>query len=394
MKSQHIIGLFLFSGMLAGCGGGGGSTSSTPTPSTQTGTLQVSLTDAPACGFDQVNVTVSKIRVHQSSSASDTDGGWQDIALATPVKINLLNLTNGVLQTLGNTTLPAGQYTQIRLVLVPNSASQPLNESVVPTGGTETALKTPSAIQTGIKIIRPFTVEPGTQADLVLDFNACKSIVQTGNGGYLLKPVVSATPLVVSGTISGYLAPAISNATVYAEQGGSVIRATIPDSTGKFVLYPLEQSSSTGNYDVVVVAPGYATGVLRAVPVSAKTNTSVSTSNQPVNLNTSSTATLSGTVSPASAEATVSALQTLSSGTKIETASQEAAESTGNYSMTLPVVAPSAGTYSSSLPITLSPDNSAAGQYQVRASAEGYIAQTQSANMSTGNLTQNFTLTK
>lgn len=218
--------------------------------------------------------------------------------------------------------------------------------------------------------------------------------MQTGNGGYLLKPVVSATPLVVSGTISGYLAPAISNATVYAEQGGKPIRATIPDSTGKFVLYPLEQSSDTGNYDVVVAAPDYAIGVLRAVPVSSKANTNVSTSNQPINLNTSTAAIVSGTVSPASAEATVSALQTLSSGTKIQVASKEAAESTGSYSMTLPVVAPSAGTYSSSLLITLSPDNGAAGQYQVRASAEGYIAQTQSANMSTGNLTQNFTLTK
>src|SRR5512146_457573 len=39
---------------LAACGGGGGGTSGT-------GTLSMSLTDAPACGFDQVNVTITDI---------------------------------------------------------------------------------------------------------------------------------------------------------------------------------------------------------------------------------------------------------------------------------------------------------------------------------------------
>src|SRR3546814_20715541 len=61
----------------------------------------------------------------------------------------------------------------------------------------------------------PFTVEPGTLVDLVLDFNACKSVVTTGKGngnphasGYLLKPVVTAAVQVVSGSIDGYVASA------------------------------------------------------------------------------------------------------------------------------------------------------------------------------------------
>ena len=58
------------------------------------GSFSVSLTDAPACGFDQVNVTVSKVRVHQSSSADDTAAGWTDITVNPPRKINLLDFND------------------------------------------------------------------------------------------------------------------------------------------------------------------------------------------------------------------------------------------------------------------------------------------------------------
>lgn len=81
--------------LVAGCSDG----TSAPPP----GSLRVFLTDAPACGFDAVNVTVTKVRVNRSSSASDTDPGWTDMALIPPRKINLLDLANGVLDSLGET---------------------------------------------------------------------------------------------------------------------------------------------------------------------------------------------------------------------------------------------------------------------------------------------------
>src|SRR3546814_12575192 len=105
------------------------------------------------------------------------------------------------------------------MILAPNGdGAATLNNSVVPSGQTtEVALKTPSAVQTGIKVNTraPFTVEPGTLVALVLDFNACKSVVTTGKGngnphasGYLLKPVVTAAVQVVSGSIDGSVASA------------------------------------------------------------------------------------------------------------------------------------------------------------------------------------------
>ncbi|MFZ4478772.1 MAG: hypothetical protein ACOYNZ_02635 [Rhodoferax sp.] len=50
---------------------------------------------------------------------------------------------------LGQPPLPTGRYTQLRLVLADNSAANQLTNSVLPTGGTEVALKTPSGRQLG-----------------------------------------------------------------------------------------------------------------------------------------------------------------------------------------------------------------------------------------------------
>ncbi len=188
---------------VAACGGGDDGGASGP------GTVSVSLTDAPACGFDQVNVTVSKVRVHQSSSADDTAAGWTDITVNPPRKINLLDFNDPTqpihVQPLGLSPLEAGHYTQLRLVLIPNSGSSPLANSVVLSGTTlEIPLDTPSGIQSGVKLVHQFTVNSGQRVDLLLDFDACKSIVQTGNGKYKLKPVIKVIPFVLNG-IQGFI---------------------------------------------------------------------------------------------------------------------------------------------------------------------------------------------
>ncbi|MBP0713947.1 DUF4382 domain-containing protein [Burkholderia sola] len=367
--------------ILAGCGGGddGGGT--------QTGTLHVAMTDAPSCGFDHVYVTVSQVRVNANANANDNDAGWSTVSLATPQKIDLLSLTNGVLADLGQTALPAGQYQQVRLVLAQNQGNT-LANSVVPTGGTEQALATPSATQSGYKIIQPFTVQPNTLVDLVLDFNACKSIVQRGNGSYALKPVVTAIPTVVSGAISGYVASAEAGATVYAEQGGKVVRGTVADSSGKFVLSPLIQSSTQGNYDVVIVQNNFASGIVRSVPVVVNATTAVSASAAPITLPASTTSTVSGTVT-ASANAFVRALQTIDAHA-YEITSINANMDTGAYALSVPVAAPIVGTYSGSLPVTLAAAPAAAGQYTIEADATSGATQSANVNATTSQSNVNF----
>ncbi|UUZ71514.1 DUF4382 domain-containing protein [Polaromonas sp. P1(28)-8] len=155
---------------------------------------------------DAVNVTIEKVRVHKSDSAGDADGGWAEIVLNPARRVNLLDLTNGVLDELGQTPLPAGKYTQLRLVLTANSGSNPLANSVVFTDTkAEVALKTPSGQQSGLKTNIDIDIAPNRLADFVLDFDACKSVVYAGTSGqYLLKPVLTMIPRYISG-VSGFV---------------------------------------------------------------------------------------------------------------------------------------------------------------------------------------------
>ncbi|MFT3956709.1 MAG: DUF4382 domain-containing protein [Piscinibacter sp.] len=261
-------------GLLAACGGGG--SSSTP-PSSDTGTLRIALTDAPSCGYDEVNVTVEKVRVHRSASAGENDSGWSEVVLTPALRVNLLDLTNGVLAELGHTELPAGTYTQLRLQLAANGGAAPYANSLVLSGSAdEIPLDTPSAQQSGLKMNVNVTVESNEVADLVLDFDACKSVVKRGNSGrYNLKPVVSVLPRVrVDGLVAeGYVAPAIAlgSTSVSLQIDGVPVRSTVPMANGRFVLYPVP----AGNYDLVVSAEGRVTAVMTGVPISASSRTFV-----------------------------------------------------------------------------------------------------------------------
>ncbi len=387
---RKILGLWftvLLVIILSGCGSGSGSSSGTlqgqPNAS-QMGILNVSLTDAAAPGLDAVNVTVRKVRAHQSASASEDDAGWSDIAVEPPKKINLLSLTNGVLESLGQTELPAGHYTQLRLVLSSNkTGTVPANSVVLSGSDTEIPLDTPSAVQSGIKLINEFDVAPGQLVDLVLDFDALKSVVRRGNGKYLLKPVIHILPTVLTG-ISGFVDKGLAgdNVLVSSEMSGSVIRATIPDpQTGQFFLSHL----SPGNYDVVITADGHATAVIAGVPVTSATSTAVvtmvSTSAQPISLPTSSMGNISGTVATNPSSTTtvvglVATQQTFSGGGPTVTLKSQAVELPGIYSLDLPMAAPLLGQYGAgTLPIAFTPQDDIAGKYAVEASAPGYLTQ-------------------
>jgi hypothetical protein len=370
--------------LLSACGGGGSSTAAGQ------GTLSASLTDAPACGFDQVNVTVSKLRAHQSSSANENDAGWSDITLNPAVKVNLLDLSNGVLKALGQTSLPAGHYTQLRLVLSPNGGATPLANSVVPTNGTETALVTPSGMQSGIKLINEFDIAANSKTDLTLDFDACKSIVTRGNGSYGMKPVIRVTPMATSGGIVGEVNTALvaSKPVVTAQVDGVVVKSTVPDSTGVFNLSPL----SAGTYTVVVTSDAHASEVITGVPVTAQGLTAVSTTATPLPMPAASASnTVSGTILPVAAEGSAQATQSFG-GAALTIAYKAADTTTGAYSFALPVGAPMLGQFGA-LPIALTAQTASAGKYAVSASASGYKTSTAtSVDVTPGNVTTDFTL--
>src|SRR6202008_3955306 len=98
-------------------------------------TVNVSVSDPPSCSppagiFKSVFVPIRSVQAHISATADDNSPGWVELVPelnSQPVQVDLLNLpANGacLLKTLGsNTSLPAGDYQQIRLLLADNSSS-------------------------------------------------------------------------------------------------------------------------------------------------------------------------------------------------------------------------------------------------------------------------------
>jgi hypothetical protein len=383
---------------LAACGGGGGSDG---TAATGAGTLRVALTDAPSC-YQHVYVTVQKVRVHQSATAGDADAGWSDLTLAAPQRIDLVSLSNGVLQELGSTPLPAGHYQQVRLVLADNAGSgaSAMANSVQPNGGAETALDTPSAMQSGLKLRADFDVAAGQMADLVLDFDACKSIVQAGNSGkFILKPVISVVPRIVSG-VTGYVTTtlSLSSTTIAAQQNGTTVRSTAPDATGKFSIPYLQP----GTYTLVVTSDGHATAVVTNVPAGTTTtvvNGTATAIAPPASTMADITGTVaatsvsgSATTSVAVTDANVRALQALTGGPTIEVTSRPVDATSGGYSLHVPVAAPVKASFpTGTATLAFTADTAVAGQYSVEASAPNRSAVTKTTTVGTTTSAVNFT---
>lgn len=373
MNSRSWGALALFGALwLGGCGGGGGDDASGGGRSTGSGagTLQLSLTDAPAC-YEQVNVTVERVRIHRSANASDGDGSWRELVLVPARRIDLTRLTNGRLEDLGRITLPAGRYSQLRLVLAGNTVADPLANSVVPVGGSEVPLKTPSAQQSGLKLNVDVVVPDDRVAHLVVDFDACRSVVEAGRSGkHLLKPVLSATVLFdaagqkVRGCVARTLP--LASTEVSLQVGGVPVKSTVPAADGCFVLYPVP----AGRYDLVVASPGHVSAVMTGVPVVLDAPTVVATRSLRIAPPPSTDRAVTGVVDPA--DAVVRALQAVDGGAAtVEVRRAPVDADDGDFVMHLPIGAPIATAYASAGSTTLgfAPDVAAAGRYKVQVAA-------------------------
>ena len=121
-----------------------------------------------------VYITISKIQVHLAGEDEEAEGEWIEWELFEPTEYNLIGLKD-VFELLIEGELSYGKYTQIRLFVINASVDIESGESGVP-------VEIPSVYQTGIKLIHPFEIIEGEITELTIDFNAEKSIVETGNG--------------------------------------------------------------------------------------------------------------------------------------------------------------------------------------------------------------------
>jgi hypothetical protein len=372
-KLAVLLATVLLVGLAAvaiSCGGG----SSKPV-SPGMGTVVVTLSDPPSCAastgggaavpeggtaapagtFAHVFVTIRSIQAHISATADANSDGWQELApqlVSAPKQVDLLHLpANGqcLLEHLGSTSLPAGDYQQIRLILLANAApSGPVPSTnacsslgnvfncVVNSSGTHTLNLSSEAI-TGLKIPPgqimggPIHVAAGQSVDLNIDFNTCASILREGNGDFRLKPtltagVVSPNLTGISGQIvDSVTSQPIAGATVtlqLADKSGTdrIVMQELTDSGGHFGFCPLPAgavfdvvadaiTASGTAYDATVVFNVTGGTNLGAVPIVAEKAATAGASTGPGTIQGTITA-INGTTG-ASIDATVSALQTV-----------------------------------------------------------------------------------
>ena len=149
--------------------------SSAPAPAllAQMGTIQIFVTDPPPPDVDHVWVEVDNIEVHR---AAGSDSRWITI-VDEPVRFDLVAIV-GIQEFIGSKEIEAGFYTQLRMNVTRATVivGEEEHDAFVPNGS--------------LKFVRPFQVKDGEITGLLLDFDGDRSIIVTGTGWYILKPVV------------------------------------------------------------------------------------------------------------------------------------------------------------------------------------------------------------
>jgi hypothetical protein len=185
--------------------------------------LSIRMTDAPG-PYNAVYIDLQGVEI-------TGNGGGAVVMNVNPGIYNLLNFSNGIDTLIATGALNVATVQQIRLILGPNNSVVVNNVSY--------PLSTPSAEQSGLKLQVHQTLQAGVMYNILLDFDANKSIVLQGNGTYSLKPVIRTIETALSGAIKGKITPigtisyvtASLNSTSYSSNvtaGGDFLLMGIP----------------------------------------------------------------------------------------------------------------------------------------------------------------------
>jgi hypothetical protein len=145
------------------------------------GSLAIHLTDSPFSDAKALLVTFNAVSVHRADGDS-----WQTINFTSGGQRTCdLKKLNGPVDVLGVGSLPAGKYTQVRLVVASAniyfdnpSAGSACASSIAAPAGASAAVDIPSG---EVKLNHEFTLTTAGST-MLLDFDGDQSIHQTGSG--------------------------------------------------------------------------------------------------------------------------------------------------------------------------------------------------------------------
>ena len=249
LRASPILVAVAASSLLAACGGEGDGGAGP-----KTGTLKVGITDAPVDHADQVVVQFSGVELKPRNGEAFSI----DFA-AKPLDLLELQGTRRALL-LDGEAVPAGEYEWMRLKV--DADPNVVGDSYVrlEAGGEECEMRVPSGDQTGLKLVRGFTVGAGTITDFTIDFDLRKSVVappgqrtpvSTCNGqAYLLKPALRMVDNLKVGVIAGSVDPNLISA-----QCASSTEAPYPGNVYLFGPIAAGGDVLTDDYDGVEADP-------------------------------------------------------------------------------------------------------------------------------------------
>jgi hypothetical protein len=205
------------------------------------GNLLLRLIDSPAW-FDQEVIVMRRIEIHRSGASAEL--GWRVIN-GEVASYDVLKLRNGVSQVVASEQIPEGKYDAIRIVM---------EGSNVWIGGQYRLLELPPNVAGGFVLQYPITIAAGEFYELVLDFDAYRSIKQTGPNTYQLNPAIRAQDALLTGSVSGSVVGTDNNTkavnSYISSAVGTDVASTLTDTTsfGSFLLMAIPE----GLYDVKI----------------------------------------------------------------------------------------------------------------------------------------------
>jgi len=205
----------------------------------------VRLTDAPSPPLASAQVWISEVYL-----VGDGENPRFTITTGPSTEYDLLDFQDGVTALIGDNTIPAGDYAQLRMIV--DSARVTLADGALFSNGTDTStMKVPSGSQTGIKVVfgGPVHIEPG-QTVVVVDFDVSRSFVFQGTStapdGVHFKPVLHGVVADEAGSISGTSSPGAARGKLFAIVGTDTVATALADqTTGAYTLMFLPPATYT-----------------------------------------------------------------------------------------------------------------------------------------------------